>query len=134
VRLLLDECVDRRLARNIRGHDVSTVSELGWAGIRNDASIVGSPATFAGTMFPQFPNLGGPAFAMVSSLRERLVNLTSSLPSTAIWHFSNTSDLPLAVVVLRARSNRLTDLEPLVPALLGALSTLQAGKVTWVEG
>jgi len=35
VRLLLDECVDRRLARDIRGHDVSTVSELGWAGIRN---------------------------------------------------------------------------------------------------
>jgi hypothetical protein len=44
------------------------------------------------------------------------------------------ADLPLAVVVLRARTNRLVDLKPLVPALLTALSTVQAGKVTWVEG
>jgi len=44
------------------------------------------------------------------------------------------ADLPLAVVVLRARTNRLIDLQPLVPALLSAHPTVQAGKVTWVEG
>jgi predicted nuclease of predicted toxin-antitoxin system len=35
VRLLLDECVDRRLARDIPGHEVVTVVSLGWAGVRN---------------------------------------------------------------------------------------------------
>jgi hypothetical protein len=43
------------------------------------------------------------------------------------------ADLILAVVVLRARTNRLADIKPLVPALLRALSTVQPGTVTVVE-
>jgi len=42
--------------------------------------------------------------------------------------------LPFAVIVLRARTNRLADLKPLVPLLLLALSDLQPGEVKWVEG
>jgi len=42
--------------------------------------------------------------------------------------------LALAVVILRARSNRLADLRPLVPALLRALSQAQAGEVVWIDG
>jgi len=41
--------------------------------------------------------------------------------------------LPFGVVVLRARSNRLSDLKPLVPALLQALQNLRPGEVKWVE-
>jgi hypothetical protein len=40
VRLLLDECVDRRLARDIRGHEISTVSGLEWTGISNADLLV----------------------------------------------------------------------------------------------
>jgi hypothetical protein len=43
-------------------------------------------------------------------------------------------DRPLGVVVLRAKSNRLADLLPLVPDLLAALSTLDAGTVREVAG
>ena len=32
MRILLDECVDARLAREIVGHDVKTVPHMGWAG------------------------------------------------------------------------------------------------------
>jgi hypothetical protein len=32
---LLDECVDRRLARDIEGREVKTVPQMGWAGIKN---------------------------------------------------------------------------------------------------
>ena len=106
MRLLLDECVDRRLARDIRGHDVSTVSELGWAGIRNGELLARSAGQF-----------------------DVFVTVDRNLAFQ-----QHIADLPLAVVVLRARTNRLIDLEPLVPALLSALSTVQAGKVTWVEG
>ena len=35
MRLLLDECIDRRLAREIEGHGVVTVPQAGWEGIRN---------------------------------------------------------------------------------------------------
>jgi hypothetical protein len=35
VKVLLDECVDRRLARDIEGHEVRTVPEAGWAGLKN---------------------------------------------------------------------------------------------------
>jgi hypothetical protein len=62
VRLLLDECVDRRLAREIRGHEVSTVSELGWAGIRNGDLLVQASA-----------------------------GSTSLSPLTEIWHFNRYS-------------------------------------------
>jgi len=41
--------------------------------------------------------------------------------------------LPFAVVVLRAKSNRLSDLRPLVPFLLNALSTLLPGEVRWMR-
>ena len=35
MKILLDECVDRRLATEIYGHDVNTVPQMGWAGIKN---------------------------------------------------------------------------------------------------
>ena len=35
MQVLLDECVDRRLAGEITGHQVQTVPRMGWAGKRN---------------------------------------------------------------------------------------------------
>ena len=35
MRILLDEDVPRRLANLLVGHDVSTVPQSGWAGIKN---------------------------------------------------------------------------------------------------
>jgi hypothetical protein len=34
VKLLLDECVDQRLAKELRGHVVTTVPRMGWASKR----------------------------------------------------------------------------------------------------
>jgi len=33
--MLLDECMDRRVANEIEGHEVVTVPQAGWAGIQN---------------------------------------------------------------------------------------------------
>jgi hypothetical protein len=44
------------------------------------------------------------------------------------------ADRPFGVVVLRAKSNRLADLLPLVSQLHVALSSLQAGEVKEVAG
>jgi len=35
VRILLDECLPRRLKRDLTGHIARTVQEMGWAGTRN---------------------------------------------------------------------------------------------------
>ncbi len=32
---MLDECLDRRLARNLSGFEVKTVPQMGWAGVKN---------------------------------------------------------------------------------------------------
>ncbi len=39
MRLLLDECVPKRLKREILLHDVRTVAELGWSGLKNGALL-----------------------------------------------------------------------------------------------
>jgi predicted nuclease of predicted toxin-antitoxin system len=35
MRVLLDECVPRALRRELPGHNVKTVAEAGWAGVKN---------------------------------------------------------------------------------------------------
>jgi hypothetical protein len=35
MRILLDECVDRRLSSYLPGHEVNTVTKRGWAGKKN---------------------------------------------------------------------------------------------------
>jgi hypothetical protein len=35
MKLLLDECVDWRLARDIVGHEVKTARQMGWTSIKN---------------------------------------------------------------------------------------------------
>ncbi|MEN3330754.1 MAG: hypothetical protein V7641_119 [Blastocatellia bacterium] len=35
MKLLLDECVDRRFAKELPGHFVKTVPQMGWATIKN---------------------------------------------------------------------------------------------------
>ena len=97
MRVLLDECVDRRLARDITGHDVTTVPQMGWATIKN-----------------------GDLLALAE---DRNVSFQQNLPRFSI-----------AVVVLRAQSNRLFDLGVLVPQLLAALPHAKRGEVTWVGG
>jgi hypothetical protein len=85
------------------GHDVSTVVGLGWAVTRNGALL---------------SRARGQCDVFVTVDRR----LSAAIDS-----------LPFAVVVLRAKSNRLSDLRPLVPFLLNALSTLLPGEVRWIE-
>lgn len=46
MRVLLDECVDRRLDREIVGHDVETVPHMGWAGKQNGELLGLAAANF----------------------------------------------------------------------------------------
>ena len=35
MKILIDECVDWRLSRDIVGHEVKTARQMGWSSIRN---------------------------------------------------------------------------------------------------
>ena len=106
MRILLDECVDRRLARDLIGHDVSTVPQMGWATIRN-----GELLALAEGQFDVFVTV------------DRNLCFQQNLPRFG-----------LAVIVLRAKSNRVADLRPLIPQLLDILPTAIGGKATTVGG
>ena len=105
MRVLLDECLPRRLKRELVGHDVKTAPEMGWASTRN-----GELLTLAGEQFDVF----------VTADR----NLS---------YQQDVSAFDIAVVVLAARSNRLDDLRPLVPQLLELLPTAKRRAVTVVK-
>jgi hypothetical protein len=104
--VLLDECVDWRLSREIAGHEVKTAHQMGWSTIRN-----GELLALAEKEFDVFVTV------------DRNLSFQQNIPAFAI-----------AVVVLRARSNRLADLRPLIAALLTAISNAKKGVATFVGG
>jgi hypothetical protein len=106
MKLLLDECIDWRLAREIVGHEVATAHRQGWTTIKN------------GELLKLAADAAFDAFVTV----DRNLSFQQYVPT-----------LRLAVVVLRAPSNRLAELKRLVPGLLSALETAKPGTVTEVS-
>ena len=99
MRVLLDECIDWRLSRDIVGHDVKTARQMGWASIQN-----GELLALAAQHFDVFVTV------------DRNLSFQQHLVSVQI-----------AVLVLRAKTNRLADLRPLLPDLLQAIESAQPG-------
>src|SRR5262245_43648841 len=100
MRVLLDECLPRRLKRLIAGHDVVTVVEAGWAGKSN-----GELLRLASTRFDVF------------------ITVDRGLAA------QQDRESGLAVVILAAHSNRLQDIAPLVSDLLRVLPSLSRGEL-----
>ena len=104
MKVFLDECVDWRLSRDIGGHDVKTARPMGWTAIKN-----------------------GELLALVAEEFDAFVTVDRNLA-----YQQNIANLRVAVIVLRAKSNRLADLSPLVPKLLATLGDTKAGRVSFV--
>lgn len=104
MRVLLDENLPHDLASLLGGHDVSTVQGLGWAGLTN-----------------------GELLRRASGRIDVLVTMDRKLE-----HQQNLGVLSFGVIVIRARSNRLADLVPMVDGILIALEKVQAGNVQHV--
>lgn len=106
-RVLLDECVPRRLRRELPGLDVSTVPDEGWASRRNGDLL---------------RLMLGAGFTVFVTMDHNLV------------YQQNVASAGVAVVVLRARTNRLRDLLPLMPQLRETIIVAEPGTVTHVAG
>jgi predicted nuclease of predicted toxin-antitoxin system len=101
VKKLLDECLPRRLAKYLPGHDVRTVREMKWLGLSNGRRLAAASD-----------------FDIFITVDKNLVNQTQI------------KGRHLAVVVLRAKSNKMEDIEPLVPQLRNCFAVARPGTVT----
>jgi hypothetical protein len=96
MRLLLDESIPVKFRRSLPNHDVRTVVEMGWSGVKN-----------------------GKLLALAADGFDAFVTVDKNLPFQ-----QNLTTLPVAVIVLDAVSKELA-LQPLLPALERALLSLK---------
>jgi predicted nuclease of predicted toxin-antitoxin system len=99
MRLLLDEHLPIALSAELHGHAVDTVSGRGWSGIKN-----------------------GELLHRMSGQYDVLVTMDRSIE---FQH--RISALPFGIVLVRAPSNRMQDLRPLVQSILSALDGVNPG-------
>jgi hypothetical protein len=104
VKVLLDECIDWRLSRHLPGHEVKTTRQMGWAGIEN-----GELLTRASNNFDVFVTV------------DRNLSFQQNIGS-----------VPIGVIVLRARTNRLSDLKRILPDLMAAIEFAKPGVVRFI--
>jgi predicted nuclease of predicted toxin-antitoxin system len=106
MRLLLDESVPVKFRRSLPNHEVRTVVEMGWSGVKN-----GKLLALAATEFDAF------------------ITVDKNLP-----YQQNLTALPVAVIVLDTLSNELAALLPLVPVLERALASTKPRTYMLVSG
>ncbi|MFB6285981.1 MAG: DUF5615 family PIN-like protein [Candidatus Bipolaricaulia bacterium] len=105
MRLLLDESLPRRLSDEFSSHEVRTVPEMGWAGKQN-----------------------GELLALASDDFDVFITADQNLE-----HQQNLSNVDLAIVVLVAPTNRLGDLQPLVPQAIDVLNSIQPTDLVYLR-
>ena len=104
MRVLLDECIDWRLGRELASHEVKTARQMGWTTLKN-----GELLALASAQFDVFVTV------------DRNLSFQQDIVSFSI-----------AVVVLQAKTNRLAHLRPLAPSLLSAIETTPPGTVEFI--
>jgi len=101
MRLLLDECLPKKLKLELSEHDVVTVQEQGWSGKKN-----------------------GELLKLTSGVFEVFITVDQNLRFQ-----QNLVNLSLRIVVLVAPNNRLLTLKPLMPQVREALTKIKIGEV-----
>lgn len=104
MRLLLDECVPRRLKREFVDHDVRTVREAGFSGLKNGK--------------------------LIEAAAERFDVLETV--DKNIRHQQSRAELPIAIIVLSSINNRYESLSPLVPAAIEKITVVKTGEILTV--
>ena len=99
MKVLLDECVPRKLRRELTNHQVLTVTERGWSGIEN-----GELLRLARNEFDVF-------LTVDQNLRYQ----------------QNLGTFDIAIVLIVSKSNRLRALLLLMPKVRHTLDVIQAG-------
>jgi predicted nuclease of predicted toxin-antitoxin system len=101
MKVLIDENLSRKLAAYLPGHECRTVTECGWAGKKN-----------------------GELLALAEPLFEVPMTLDKNVP-----YQQNLVLRRISILIVRARSNRIQDLPPLVSGCLATLEHIGPGEV-----
>jgi len=107
MRILLDECAPRPLKCELGDYEIRTVVEMGWAGKKN------------GTLLRL---MNQESFTVLLTTDQNL------------RYQQNLQQAGVAVIVLVAPSNRLSDLLPLMPDVRSVLSIITPGEVIEIGG
>ena len=102
MQILLDECVPKRLKRQLLNYQIRTVVKMGWSGKKN------------GELLKLMQQEG---FTVLLTTDQNL------------RHQQNLRQTGVAVVVMVAPSNRLADLIPLLPNVSEAIKRILVGEV-----
>ncbi len=105
MRVLIDECLDWRVGRELTGHDGVSVQKMGWSGLKN-----GRLLELAQDQFDVF--------------------LTSD---RNLAYQQNLSRYRIAVVVLAAEGTQLRQTLPLMPRVVDALDMLRPGDLVVIR-
>lgn len=105
MKVLLDECIPRKFKHSLPGHSCQTVPEAGFSGKKNSELL---------------------------SLAEEQGFKVFLTMDKGVQYQQNLAGRTIAILLLRAPSNRLADLVPHAPACLSVLSSLQPGQTTRV--
>lgn len=105
MKILLDENLDWRLERYLPGHEVESVPLIGWAGVGNGELLERAQDRFE-------------IFITMDSKMVRDLNIQAA---------------KLAVIVLKAQSNMLSDTFPLMPRVLAQLPAAKTGTVIFIS-
>jgi predicted nuclease of predicted toxin-antitoxin system len=106
MRLLLDECVDTRLRLLFAGHDCQTARFANLVGLKNGALLDAAEAA---------------GFNV-------LITVDQNIPNQ-----QNIIGRLISLMILCGATNRLRDLEPLVPAAISALRLIAPGDVVRIS-
>jgi predicted nuclease of predicted toxin-antitoxin system len=106
MRVLFDECLDERLRNHLRDQDCQTVRYAGLAGLKN------------GDLLTAAENAGFHVFLTLDQ---------------GIEYQQNLIDRKIAIIIFRAKSSRLKDLLPLIPACLTTLESIRVGQLVRIE-
>src|ERR1700682_5428750 len=102
MKVLLDECIPRKFKRSVAGHECVTVPEAGLAGKKN------------GELLSLAKSVGFGIFVTMDKGMEYEQNL---------------GGLTIAIIILRAKSNRLADIVPLAGECLEVMRSIRSGQI-----
>jgi hypothetical protein len=105
MKVLLDECLPRKLKNHLAGHECRTVPEAGWAGKKNGELLLLAEKS---------------GFEIFLTL------------DRGIEYQQNPKQRKIIIVLVAAKSSQLVDLLPQMPFILNALLVAKIGQVVRV--
>ena len=105
MRVLIDECLPKKLAKELSNFEVVTVPDAGWAGKKNGELL----------------KLASKEFDVFITIDQNLIAQ------------QNISRTDLSVIILSAKSNRFKDIQPLVFKIVNSISSIKPQTVITIK-